>query len=117
MNRNLTIPDIFIFQCLFDKKHLLWMWSSEFNRSTTQLQKIYEFIIATKLRLGSIFLRAVLYLRRNAVGIRLIWLEIVIVILTNKLFIKNIRATTRLNKLIQYNEEAVMVEYSLREIK
>ena len=65
-----------------------------------ELQKMHEVIIVKKLRLKAIFYRAVLYIRRNAVGIRLIWPETVIVMIVSKLFMENIRAPMRLNKLI-----------------
>ena len=55
---------------------------------------MYESIISKKLRLGAKFLKAVLYSRRNVVGIGLICLEIAIVILVGKLYIRNLIANT-----------------------
>lgn len=67
---------------------------------TTELQKMYKVIIAKKLRLGSTFLRAILYSRQNVMGLGLIKPIIVIVMLASKQFIRNIRLESRLNKLI-----------------
>ena len=70
--------------------------------------------ISKKLRLGATFLQAVLYIRINVVGIRLMRPEIVIVMLASKLFIRNMRAPMRLNRLLYYNEEAIIIEYRYR---
>ena len=44
-------------------------------------------------------------------------LEIVIAIISSKLNIRNVRAKTRLSKLIRYYKEAVMIEYRYREME
>jgi len=81
------------------------------------LQKIYKATIAKKMKLRTTFLRAILYMRQNVIGMRLITLKINIAILICKLYIGNIRAKSRMNKLIQYHEELIMIENSTRECK
>ena len=56
------------------------------------------------MNLSAIFPRAVLYFRRNALGIGLIKPEIIIAILACKLYIGNVRAKTRIGRLIKYNK-------------
>jgi len=50
-------------------------------------------------------------MRQNTIGIGLIFLEIVIIIFASKLCVGNLRADTKVGKLIRLNEEALMVEY------
>ena len=64
------------------------------------------------MNLGSTFPRAILYFRRNTLGIGLIKPETIIAILACKLYIGNVRAETRIRKLIKYNEQIKIVEYS-----
>ena len=64
------------------------------------LQKIYKATIAKKMKLRTTFLRAILYIRQNVIGMRLITLKINMVMLVYKLYIGNIRAKSRMNKLI-----------------
>ena len=78
---------------------------------------MYKVTIAKKLRLRSTFSRAVLYSRWNVMDLELIKPITVIVMLANKQFIRNIRLELRLNKLIRYNKESVLMEYRLGDIK
>ena len=63
------------------------------------------------MQLGTKFNRAVLYMKQNAIGIGLIKLSTVVVMLIGKLYIRNIRAQTRIELLIKLNQEIEMVEY------
>ena len=63
------------------------------------------------MKLGMIFLRAVLYLRRNAIGIRLIRPKMAIAMQACKLCIRNLRAQMKIARLIRINEEVIMIEY------
>ena len=81
------------------------------STQTIKLCKLYEKIIAKKLRLGETFPRHILYVRQNEVRIGLIKLETAIAISKVKLYIGNIRANTRIVDLIKVNEERVMIEY------
>ena len=55
-----------------------------------------EQVIARKLGLGSNFPRAIIYIRQNAVDVRLIKLKKAIAILAYKLHIGNLRVDTRI---------------------
>ena len=63
-----------------------------------------------------IFLRAVVYSRRNAVGFGLIKPETVIKILAIKLYIRYMRSNIKNNQLIRSNKKVVMVEYRYRKM-
>ena len=52
-----------------------------------------------------------IYSRRNTVGYGLVKPEIVLAMLSMKLYIGNTRVNTRNKELICLNEEAVMVKY------
>ena len=78
---------------------------------------MYESVIAKKLRLRANFLKTVLHTRQNAVGIELVHLETVITILASKFHIGNLRADTKVSKLIRLNKEALIVEYGKGKIE
>ena len=58
------------------------------------------------------FLRGVLCLRRNVTGIRLIRPKKVIAMQACKLHIINLKAQTRIARLIRINKEAIMIKHS-----
>ena len=78
---------------------------------------MYKAMIAKKIGLRTTFPRAILYKRQNAIGIGLITPKIIIAMLACKLYIGNIRAKSRMNKLIQYHKESIMIENGVRECK
>ena len=63
------------------------------------------------MKLGMTFLRAVLYLRRNMIGIGLIRPKIIIVMQACKLYLVNLRVQMRIARIIRINEEAIIIEY------
>ena len=71
-------------------------------------------MILVKLGLGKKFLRVILYIQQNQLGIWLIKPKTVIAILVCKLCIRNKRVNSKLAKLIRINEELVAVEYGRR---
>ena len=73
---------------------------------------MHKLIIVKKIRIGLIFPRAVLYSRKNIVGLGLIKLSTAIVILAYKLCIGNLRENTRIIKLIRRNKEIVIINPS-----
>ena len=74
-------------------------------------------MIVKKISLGSNFPRAILHARQNAIGMGLIKLKMILSMLACKFHIRNIRSKTRINKLIQYHKQAIMIEYGYREMK
>ena len=81
------------------------------EKQLKDLKQTYENAIAQKMNLGATFLRAMLYFRRNTLGIGLIKQETIIAMLACKLCIRNVRAETRIGRLIKYNEQIKMIEY------
>jgi len=71
---------------------------------------MYEEIIYTKLGLGKKFPRTALYTRQNAIGIGLITPKTAIVMLATKLYIRNLRAKTRISKIIIMINNKLMIE-------
>ena len=63
------------------------------------------------MKLEMIFPRAVLYLRRNTIGIGLIRPKMAIVIQVYKLYLDNLKAQIRIARMIRINEEAIIIEY------
>ena len=63
------------------------------------------------MRLGATFSRVVLYLRRNAIGVGLIRPKIVITMQVCEWYIRNLRAQTRVARLIRINKETIIIEY------
>ena len=71
---------------------------------------MYQEMIVRKLGLGSKFLRELLYVQQDRLRIELIKSKTTVAILAYKLYIRNIRAWSKIAKLIRMNEEAVTVE-------
>jgi len=80
------------------------------NKQLKDIEKTHEVVIAKKLNLGNTFSRAILYSRRNVVGIGLIKVETVIVMLVCKLCIGNLRANNKISRLIRYDKKWIIVE-------
>ena len=72
---------------------------------------MHEPIIIKKIRISLTFPRAVLYSKKNVVELGLIKPSIAIVILAYKLYIRNLRANTRIAKIIRIHEEVIIIEY------
>ena len=68
----------------------------------------------SKLGLEKKFLRAILYVQQNRLGIGLIKPKTAIAMLACKLYIGNKRAKSKLAKLIRINKELVAIEYGRR---
>ena len=81
------------------------------NNQDKELRKLYETTIAKKLRLGSNFPRAAMHSRKSAVGIGLVKPKTVIAILACKLHVGNVRAKTKIGKIIRMQEESLMIEH------
>ena len=64
------------------------------------------------MKLEIVFLRAVLYSRRNAIGLGLIRPKMMITIQACKLYTGNLCSKTRIVRLFRMNEEAIVIEYS-----
>ena len=71
---------------------------------------MYKEIICAKLELGKKFPRTVLYIRQNAIGIGLIMPKTAIAMLETKLYIRNLRAKTRISKIIIMINNKLMIE-------
>jgi len=69
------------------------------------LKQIYESIILRKLELSENFPRAVLYLRKTALGVGLLSPKTIIDALARKLYLRHQRADDRIGKVIQINED------------
>ena len=76
-----------------------------------ELRRLYETTLAKKLRLGSNFPRAAMHSRKSAVGIGLIKPKTVIAILACKLNVGNVRAKTKIGKIIRMQEESLIIEH------
>ena len=66
------------------------------------------------MELGKKFLRAILCVQQNRLGIGLIKPKTAITILACKLYIGNKRAGSKLVKLFRINKESVAIEYERR---
>ena len=75
------------------------------------IRKMHETIIVKKLRLWINFLIAALRSRNNAVGIGLIKLKAAVAMLACKPCIGNLRANTKMFKIMKIQEEALVIEY------
>ena len=71
------------------------------------MKKIYEILLLTKLKLGEIFLRRVLYARRIAMGVGLIQPCTAIVMVTLWLYFSNIRMESNVGNIILALEELI----------
>jgi len=81
------------------------------NNQDKELRKLHETTLAKKLRLGSNFLRAAMHSRKSAVGIGLMKPKTVIAILACKLCVGNVRAKTKIGKIVRMQEESLMIEH------
>ena len=77
-----------------------------------KLQKKHKATILQKMKLRITFPGAVLYSRRNVIGIGLIRSKMVIVIQAYKLYFGNLRAQMRIARIIRINEEAIIIKFS-----
>ena len=75
------------------------------NNQDKELRKLYETTLAKKLRLGSNFSRAAMCSRKSAVEIGLVKPKTVIAILACKLYVGNVRAKTKIGKIIRMQDE------------
>ena len=80
------------------------------DKQNNELRKLYETLIARKLRLGAKFLRRILYTRRNTIEIRLVQPKTMIVMSILKQYIGNCRMMNRVFSMIKISKEWLITE-------
>ena len=80
------------------------------NKQNKEIKKIYESVIASKLKLGSKFPQNLLYIQWTVIGIGLLQLSTVIAILAVRQCVGNLRLNKNVGQMIAHAEEIIIVK-------